>query len=429
MFFQKPCISILIYFVVLTLIPSWTKGQKISLKAANGSNINTSNKSISNKVLGFKPNYLKQKDLIDLGYWILGKNSNKRIKSLDTKSIQLHISGAPGIEYSLTTGLAATAYTNFAYYTNTDSITSLSSFLVGIGYTEKHQFYIPIQSTIWTKDNKFNFQGDWRFDHYPLDTYGFGTKTPTSQGYLVSANRIRFYEFGLKHIGNNIFLGLGIQYDHRWNIQESLDSTIQSPTDFEKYGFSKSSTSLGLGLNFLYDTRKNSINPEPGAFLGNLVVRQNLKFLGSSSSWNSVLIDVRKYIQLPFHEILGLWSYNYFTINGNPPYLDLPGTATDTYGNLGRGYVQNRFIGKKMMYLEAELRYGITRNGFLGGVFFANAQTFSELNSNQFEGIKPGFGGGLRIKFNKFSRTNICLDYGFGANGSHGIFANLGEVF
>jgi len=30
---------------------------------------------------------------------------------------------------------------------------------------------------------------------------------------------------------------------------------------------------------------------------------------------------------------------------------------------------------------------------------------------------------------NKFPRTNICLDYGFGLHGSQGIFANLGEVF
>ena len=46
--------------------------------------------------------------------------------------------------------------------------------------------------------------------------------------------------------------------------------------------------------------------------------------------------------------------------------------------------------------------------------------------------VKPIYqavGVGLRIKFNKFSNTNLCIDYGVGANGSHGFFGNLGEVF
>ncbi len=34
-----------------------------------------------------------------------------------------------------------------------------------------------------------------------------------------------------------------------------------------------------------------------------------------------------------------------------------------------------------------------------------------------------------RLKLNKNSGANICLDYGFGQNGSSGIFVNIGEVF
>ena len=34
-----------------------------------------------------------------------------------------------------------------------------------------------------------------------------------------------------------------------------------------------------------------------------------------------------------------------------------------------------------------------------------------------------------RKRINKFSNTNLCIDYGFGVNGSNGLFLNLGEVF
>lgn len=82
-----------------------------------------------------------------------------------------------------------------------------------------------------------------------------------------------------------------------------------------------------------------------------------------------------------------------------------------------------------MIYAEAEYRFAISNNGLLGGVAFANAQSFSKNLSKQLSVIAPGFGAGLRIKLNKFSDTNLCIDYGFGTNGSKGIFLNLGEVF
>ena len=82
-----------------------------------------------------------------------------------------------------------------------------------------------------------------------------------------------------------------------------------------------------------------------------------------------------------------------------------------------------------MVDLEGEYRFGILKNGLLGGVIFGNLQTYAEYPSNQFTAINPGYGAGIRIKFNKFSRTNICLDYAFGLHGSNGLFVNLGEVF
>ena len=90
-----------------------------------------------------------------------------------------------------------------------------------------------------------------------------------------------------------------------------------------------------------------------------------------------------------------------------------------------------------MLYLETEYRFNITSNGLFGGVIFANAETFSSRASTlagnasikTFDPIQPGYGAGLRIKLNKFSRANLCIDYGWGTSGSRGIAVNLGEVF
>ncbi len=145
----------------------------------------------------------------------------------------------------------------------------------------------------------------------------------------------------------------------------------------------------------------------------------------------SLLIDLRHYIPWPRNSenILAFWSYNWLTLGGDPPYLDLPSTGWDTYGNTGEGYIQGRFRSKNMLFVEAEYRFKVTSNGLFGGVVFANAQSFTEWPSNTFQTIAPAAGLGLRVKFNKYSRTNIAIDYGFGQNGSQGVFVNLGEVF
>jgi hypothetical protein len=81
------------------------------------------------------------------------------------------------------------------------------------------------------------------------------------------------------------------------------------------------------------------------------------------------------------------------------------------------------------MFAETEYRFGITENGSLGGVVFANAQALSAFAGQPIKGVMPGVGAGIRMKFNKHSKTNVAIDYAIGQGGSHGIFMNLGEVF
>lgn len=154
--------------------------------------------------------------------------------------------------------------------------------------------------------------------------------------------------------------------------------------------------------------------------------------MGSQSNWSSLQIDARKYVHFPANSknILAFWGFAWLTTSKTtPPYLMLPSTGWDDQNNTGRGYIQSRFRGKNMYYYENEYRFGITRNGLLGGVVFANVQSFSADLSDEYKKLLFGYGVGLRIKLNKHSNTNLCIDYGFGQNNSHGFFANIGEVF
>ncbi|HLZ89909.1 MAG TPA: hypothetical protein VKQ52_21800, partial [Puia sp.] len=296
-------------------------------------------------------------------------------------------------------------------------------------FTQKNQILIPLQGNIWSKGNRYNFINDWRYELYPQDTYGLGGLTKESDGYGIDFSYLRFYQTLLKTIAPDFYLGVGYNVDYFYKVRE-VDPPAGRVTDFEKYGISPTAVSSGPTLNILYDGRRNAINPEPG-YYASLVYRPNFTFLGSDANWQSLLVDARAYKQFPASSknIIAFWTFDMFTLKGNPPYLQLPATASDTYSNMGRGYIQGRFRGRDLVYLESEYRFGILSNGLLGGVVFVNAQSFTEPGNNRFQTINPGWGAGIRVKLNKFSRTNVALDYGFGLNGSRGIFANLGEVF
>jgi len=372
----------------------------------------------------------RQEDLIDIFLKIIRKDPAIRFEKNKSENLHIHFSGAPSPSYSLATGIAFNVTGSFAFYVSEDMKTNISSVLLSPIITAKQQLVVPLQFSIWTKDNKFNIQGDWRFLKYPEDTYGLGGTTTDADAVQLDYDQIRLYTFVLKTLGKNFYAGLGYQYDNHWNIAQ-LGVPPNTVTDFDKYGFNSSSISSGISADVLLDTRTNSINPEAGSTYANIVFRQNLQALGSDANWSSLLIDARKYFRLSDRSdnILAIWSYNWLTVSGKPPYMDLPSTGWDAYSNTGRGYVQSRFRAKNMIDLETEYRFGIMRNGLLGGVVFANAQTYSETAGNLLKPIIPGWGAGLRIKFNKFSKTNICLDYGFGLHGSNGLFVNLGEVF
>jgi len=365
-----------------------------------------------------------QKDITDIFPW------NPDRKAFDKRKLpgNTYYSLVPYAGYTLSTGFAIDISSNVSFYTNPFRNENLSVIATDIGYDSKSQKVFLTRSEIWTAENNYKIVSDARWEKYPVNTYGLGTFTTFAQNNNLDFNYLRVYETVLKKIAPGYYAGIGYNLDYHYNI--SAGGNLDNPvSDFMKYGQTARSASSGVNFNFLFDNRKNPLNPLSGAY-ASVIYRQNLTFLGSDANWRSLQFDLRKYIKLSpqSNNVLAFWSMVTFT-SGNAPYLDLPATGGDMYNNSGRGYAIGRYRGTNMLYLEAEYRFGITRNGLLGGVVFANGESFSEYHSNAFEMIAPAAGTGIRIKLNKHSNTNIGIDYGVGIMGSRGFFVNLGEVF
>lgn len=351
----------------------------------------------------------------------------KPSKDADSVTSKPELTIVPAIGYTLVSRLALVLSGNVAFRTSAKS--RISTIVASASYTQNRQFIIPVLTNIWNKKNTFEFIGDYRYYKYPQNTYGLGSSSETTNQDPMDFSFARFYETALRNFAPNWFAGGGYALDSFWNISDS-GTRNSAFSDYHQYGAQSHMISSGLTATLMHDSRDNSINPAKGWF-GNLQYRNNSKLLGSTHNWQSVIIDLRKYVHFPegSGNVLAFWSYNWLILNGHPNYLDLPSTSWDPNSATGRGYIQGRFRGAQMIYLESEYRFNITRNGLIGGVLFLNGQTLSAQPGTPFEKLRPAAGPGLRIKLNKTSNTNIAIDYGFGVNKSKGLFIDVGEIF
>ncbi len=323
----------------------------------------------------------------------------------------------------------ATAF-NASFYTGSEATTSLSTITFTPWFTLDGKFVLPFRDLIWLPNDKLVLKGDTRFMIYPQYTWGLGGNTHTDDKVLLQYNYLRVYQSLLKKIGRKFFLGAGYDLDFHFNNSIESDS-LPATIPFFDYAkeYNQQTTSSGPVLNFSIDRRRNSANPPRGAYVA-IDYRFNLKSLGSTYDWQSVWIDARKYFSFSKRQqnILACWSYYWAVTHGHAPYLDLPSIGWDYYNRSGRGFEQNRYRGRRLLYFESEYRRDITRNGFWGFVVFTNLHTASEYEGNSFVYWHPAAGAGLRIKFNKISRTNIGIDVGL-SKGFTGVYLSLGETF
>lgn len=369
-----------------------------------------------------------KKDLIDVG---------KSLFHVDAKPDTLHKNKALYFSILPLTsavpggGTAIFTATTAGFYLGERNTTYLSSITFAPYFNFRGRYGLPFRSSLWLKNNSWNIQGDTRILVYPQNTWGLGGGTPEFDKFVVNYGYLRFYQSALKRITSYLYVGAGYNMDVYMDIETNNPGALQNFTKYP-YGTASDHTSVSSGVtaNLLYDSRNNEFNPLPGAYTS-VVYRVNSHAFGSDANWQSIYIDMRKYISLTDtkqHNVLAFWTYYWKTFGNGIPYLNLPSIGWDPYQRSGRGIEQNRYRGKSLIYFETEYRKDLIENGLLGFVVFANVNSVTEPTTGRFTYWHPAGGTGLRIKFNKRSGTNIAIDYGI-SQGYSSIILGLGEAF
>lgn len=329
-----------------------------------------------------------------------------------------------------------------------DPTTLLSVAATSASITTKGIIYFYINHNVFTPGNRWNFQGNLVAAKTVTPDFGLGIgqgatgseadqvlSNPGRKGYALNSLFFNFREKVYKEVKQNLFVGAGVSFDVRRNIEDRISTTNLTPYNIynERYGFDGGGYSAnGLLFNVQYTTRDNQNRAYKGIY-ADAGFRVNQEWMGSTKNAVQFTTDFRKYFSLstrnPEH-VIAFWNWGSYLLSGALPYLELPGTAKDPGFRSGRGYTVGYFKGTQYNYSEAEYRFPITRNKFISGVAFFNLQTANdELGTKLFEQWQPGYGGGLRVLFNKATRTNLCLDYAFGRYGARGFFLGLNEAF
>jgi hypothetical protein len=350
------------------------------------------------------------------------------------------VAAAPVLTYGPTSGFGLGVAGNMAVYRGFPDTTRISSIVASVTATTKEQLLVNAKLNGSSLNNLWHGEGDTRLYWTSQKTYGLGTDTPESGAVDQKYDYFRFFETGYRKVTRHGYLGVGFLYSNHTDVraadEEAEAAWASSPyvSYSEKHGLDPASqTSAGLSLNALVDSRDGAINPSRG-FLARATYSAFFEgFLGGASDWQQVAYDVRTYVRLSrdARHKLAFWLAGDFVIAGTAPYLDLPATGMDTYGRTGRGYPQGRFRGERAVYGEAEYRWTVTKNGLFGMVAFLNAQTFGgeETGEELFDSMAPGGGFGFRLMLNKRSQTNLCLDIGFGKDGSSAVYFAVQEAF
>jgi hypothetical protein len=347
---------------------------------------------------------------------------------------------APVISYGPTSGVGVGLAGNLAVYRGFPQTTHISSLVGSVIVTTKEQLLFNAKLSVFEVNNHWHFAGDNRLYLTSQDTFGLGTSTGEDDAVNQKFDQLRFYETLYRQVGSNIYLGGGFLYNLHSDVRPGDDAAASAFPDSpyitysQQHGFDlESQTSAGASVHALLDSRDGVINPTRG-WLGRLSYLMFFEgFLGGTSSWQQVSYDLRTYVRLTkdARHKLAFWTFGDLVTGGTAPYLDLPGTGMDTYGRSGRGYPQGRFRGERMLYAEGEYRWTVTKNGLFGMVAFLNTETLGNEQTGEkvFDSFATGAGIGFRLMLNKRSRTNLCLDVGWGRQGSKAVYFAVQEAF
>jgi len=288
-------------------------------------------------------------------------------------------------------------------------------------YTIENKYLFFSGFEIFSPQEKYMLTGNIRIQSFPSLYFGIGPDTPKSNEEEFSYSQILLEPLLLKNLFvKYLFFGGGIRYNKISNVEPLQGALLATSGQSGALG----STSSGLELAIIYDSRDNLLNATTGHFIS-LTRGFYGGWLGSTHDFQLTKLDFRQYIQ-PFgtpSDILGVHFLSQFS-SGDTPLQDM--------GQLGgheimRGYFDGRYTDRHLIATQVEWRHKLShRWGVVG--FLGVGNVAPSLDAFDFGTIRTSTGVGLRFLVDEEENLNLRLDFAVG-NEKLNYYFKIAEAF
>lgn len=274
---------------------------------------------------------------------------------------------------------------------------------------------------IFFPEERYILAGNLRVQSFPSYFFGVGKNTPDSNEEKFSYSQVLFEPILLKNVFiPKLYIGSGVRFNKISNVGAVTDGLLENSGQSGALG----STSSGLQLALIYDTRDNLLNAKEGIYFA--VTRGFYKkVLGGTQQYGLSRFDFRYYTGL----FNNPWSTLAFQVRGQFSHGDTPLLELGRLGgdDIMRGYFEGRFTDKHLLVTQVEFRqrlnrrWGVTAFVGVGGV----APSLDQFTLN---GMHPAGGIGLRFLIDNVEDLNLRFDYALGQN-SKKYYFKIAEAF
>ena len=290
--------------------------------------------------------------------WSLSFGQNQNVKN---QAVQTDTIGNKNVSTLLVPIVFYSPESNFAFggggqlffkTSKSNSQVLNSRVLASAIYTLNKQLMFEVQPQIYFNYENYFLDTKFKYKIFPDVFWGIGPNTEELANENYNQTEISFSASFIKSLPSNVNFGFNFNFSN-YVVTEIEDGGILASDTIEG---SSGATLVGLGLLLNRDSRDNKFSPLRGG-LYQFKTNFTSRVLGSTHSFNSYYIDLRKYLNLGNNNIIALQLYSRLTF-GNSPFQ-----AKAYYGgaDVARGYFKGRYIDDHLYVLQMEYRLPVSK--------------------------------------------------------------------
>lgn len=348
--------------------------------------------------------------------------NRKSVEKDSTRYLQKFIA-APIVSFSPETNFAFGTGAKYLFkFNGSGEETRVSNMPITIQYTLNNQFIVFSGFEIFTNQEKWVIEGNLLFQNYPRLYYGLGNNTSESSEEVYENSQILFEPIFLKQMfARHLFVGAGIRINHVFDTGFEQGGLIDQN---RRDGFD-GSTSVGVQIATLYDSRNNVLNAQSGWY-AEFTHGEYGKILGGTNEFDLTRLDLRyfKEVSKKSHDVLAFQFLGTAT-RGTIPFSEFAFLGSS---EIMRGYREGRFADRDLLATQVEYRKRFGDSRFGAVAFLGAGGVYNNVSDFQFKSLKPSYGAGLRFMLDKSENLNIRFDWGVG-NGSNEFYLGIAEAF